>query len=247
MAAAPKSQPSTQTASEPKLCSSCGRPKQLFHAQECRRFQTVDIITKLNTILVAEPVIRDHIKVLNADFFTATNSTWDELITFKELASIGCDYIGLNWCQRAFKFFNEKTADPERVAILDNVISILYWYNENSTRSRSPSQFSDECPHCGKSESECAAARLVAEFNVKEAITSRIEFPDALETKFKTTTFGWTHVAFNLFRQLLMTFDKNWQETCGITAQQIYHLVMVFLEYHQVMTMISHADTAIFG
>jgi hypothetical protein len=249
--AAAKSQSTSQasgsaaTRADPKPCSSCGRPKEPFHSQECRRFQTIDIIAKVHSILEVQPTICDQIKALNDDFFTATNSTWEELIAFKELASRGCDHIGIHWCQRAFKFFDAKNAEAEKVTILDNVISILYWYNENSKRQ--PSRLSDECPYCGKSESECAAARLAAESTVKDAITSRIEFPNALETKFKETTFGWTHVAFNLFRQLLMTCDKNWQGTCGITAQQIYHLVLVFVEYHQVMTMIAQADKAIFG
>jgi len=226
-----------------ETCKICGKPKEFFHLQECKKNQTLDIIQKVNTLLKEHPQIRDRICELSTDFLQYNNLTWDELITFQHLAKIGCDDIGNYWCRSSLDLFNQTSSESEKVAILDNIISVLYCYDLNSKQA--PSK--EMCSYCGKSMTDCKQWRQEYERNLKEDLFSRIEFPDEVQKKFRETNFEMNHLSFNMFLILIGSFDANHQDTRSITARQIYSLIIQYIEYFEVVTMIAKADKLVFG
>lgn len=243
MATTPSQSDPQSEPKEPKLCSSCGRPKDLLHYQDCRRNRTADIIAKVNTLLETHPSIRDEIKGFSQHFLKAYRLTWEELATFPHLAPIGCDEVGIHWCHKSFELFDQTEPFQEKVTILDNIIAILFCYDMNSRVQ----PVDNPCSTCGKSRTECLQARQDIEQSLKSALTSRIEFPPAIETKIRETTFGMTHLAFNMFRMLLGTFDANREDTRAITARQICRLIIEFIEYAEFQKLLGETDKLIDG
>lgn len=222
-----------------KLCSQCGREKQLFHGTECRHYQTLNIIDRLQALLQAEPTRANTIRLNSQPFLEAHGVTWEEMIACSALRSSSMDTIGINWCKDAFERYDKSDNQEDKTMILDNVISILFCFNHNVTLAIFPG-----CPYCLRTPQECEAGRKLSEEQLKQFLSTRIKFPPEVETTLQRTSYGLTHLCLNMFGMLIAAFEAN-PATGSITAVQIAILLRECHQFAQMTTLLREVDRLI--
>ena len=223
----------------PKKCEKCGKDKYFGHFQECHLNQTRNIINTIKQILSRDTDIRDKIKEFSVNFLEKYKLTWEQLVDFENLSRVGLDTVGANWCRQSFKYYEQIEDRQGKQTILDNIISVLFCYDINSTIPIT----NDICQTCNKSIEKCRTDRSIYEQKLKEYILESVTFQEEDMVKFRKT-YGMTHLSFMMFHALLNAFHAV-DETYMFTAKQIYYLIIEYIYYAEFQKLMCEVDRMI--